>query len=49
LDGATWDTLMEADARDVDVGAPIRVQHRHGATPIAAIVHLHADGEMRRS
>ena len=37
--------LMDTDARHIDVDAPIRVKHCHGATPVAAIAHLHADGE----
>ena len=36
---------MDTDARHIDVDAPIRVKHCHGATPVAAIAHLHADGE----
>jgi hypothetical protein len=36
---------MDADTRDVDVDAPIRMQQRHGATPETIIAHLRADGE----
>jgi hypothetical protein len=40
---------MSADSRDVDVDAPIRVQHRHGAAPEAAVVHLRTDREIGRA
>jgi hypothetical protein len=40
---------MGADSRDVDVDAPIRVQHRHGAAPEAAVVHLRTDREIGRA
>ena len=46
--GATGDTRMDADSRDVDVDATIRVQHCHGTAPEAAIVHMRADGEIER-
>jgi hypothetical protein len=48
MHGATCDTRMDADARDVDVDAPIRVQQSHSATPEATIVHMRADGETER-
>ena len=40
---------MGADARDVDVDAPIRVQHRHGAAPEAAVVHFRTYREIGRA